>query len=133
MKNTMKYIGLMMVILGFMSGCGDKESADVSRQTDFPLIEVAGPSTVFHPLGTNYDDPGATATEGGQEITVTSEATGTYRGGSSLDVNVADCYEVTYTATNKDGFPGTASRTVYVYETGDLINSIEGLYTSTVV
>lgn len=123
----------MALVLGFLSGCGDKESMDVSRKTDFPLIELAGPSTVFHPLGTNYDDPGATATEGGQTIDVTSSASGTYRGGSSIDVNVADCYNVTYTATNKDGFPGSASRTVYVYNTGDLVNSIEGLYTATVV
>jgi len=39
---------------------------------------------------------------------------------------------VNYKATNSDGFSANAPRKVIVYKTGDLINSIEGLYTCTI-
>lgn len=131
----MKKINLIILGLAFLgfSACEEETTAGLSKVTNYPLIEVAGPGTVYVPEGGTFTDPGVTATENGVEIDVKTTASGTYRGGSALDMNKADKYEVTYTATNADGFDGTASRTVWVYNTGDLINSIEGLYTATVV
>jgi hypothetical protein len=40
------------------------------------------------------------------------------------DENRPDRYDVVYTATNKDGYDGMSGRTVYVVETGDLVNDI---------
>src|SRR5690606_9235811 len=57
---------------------------------------------------------------------------GQFRGGTTLNTDVDDIYQVTYSAVNVDGFPGTISRTVIVYDNGDLVNSIAGLYRSTV-
>ena len=37
-----------------------------------------------------------------------------------------------YTATNTDGFQASGIRSVWVYNNGDLVNSIEGIYTATV-
>src|SRR5690606_17499652 len=57
---------------------------------------------------------------------------GLYRGGTTLDTNVDDVYTITYTATNQDGFSGSATRTVIVADTGDLVTNIAGLYRTTV-
>lgn len=103
-----------------------------STITNYPIMELNGDETVFVPLGSTYNDPGVTATENGVEIQYTSKSIGDYRKGTKLDTNVSDQYTQSYTATNKDGFSNTITRTVIVYKNGDLVNSIEGLYTSTV-
>jgi surface protein with Ig-like domain len=131
----MKKIIIASLILtsALFTACDDSSNtANVSKVTNYPIITVTGDDPYFVPLGTSYVDPGAIAMEGSNEIEVVTTALGKYRGGTSLDTNVADEYQVTYTATNADGFNGLASRTVIVYKTGDLVNSIEGVYTSTV-
>ena len=50
----------------------------------------------------------------------------------SVDINKPDHYIETSSAVNQDGFAGELVRTFWVACTGDLVNSIEGLYTSTV-
>lgn len=103
------------------------------RITYFPEFEIKGENVIFNPFGSPYTDPGVKATEGGKEIPVTTEVSGDYFGGTSFEANSADRYLYTYSATNSDGFSASASRSVYNVKTGDLVNSIEGLYTSTVV
>ena len=112
--------------------CNEVTTGDVARVTNYPVFEKSGDDLVFVNLGSTFTDPGVTANEGGVEIPVTTSAVGQYRGGTSLDANVSDRYVLTYSATNKDGFAGTTDRTVYVVETGDLVTSIEGLYTATI-
>lgn len=103
-----------------------------STVTVYPIITVTGPNPYFVPAGTAYVDPGATAKAGTATVPVITTAVGKYRGTTTLDTNKADEYIVTYTATNSDGFAATETRKVIVYKNGDLVNSIEGLYTSTV-
>lgn len=125
---------IILVIVAFAFGSCEKETtAGLSRVTNYPLFDVKGGSTVFVAKGETFEDPGVIATENGSEIPVVSSVSGAYRGGTSVDPAVSDCYDVAYKATNKDGFDGTTHRTVYVVETGDMVNSIEGLYTSTIV
>lgn len=102
-----------------------------STVTYFPDITLKGATTVFVPLGSAYTDPGVSATENGVAIEYTSTAVGVNRKSNKLDTNIQDEYIQTYKATNKDGFANTVTRTVIVYKTGDLVNSIEGVYTST--
>jgi hypothetical protein len=113
--------------------CENEDTANVSRVTNYPLISVNGDDPIFVKKGDTYTDPGAIATEGGSEIPFTTVSSGNYRGASSLNTNLIDSYSVIYTATNKDGFKASGTRTVWVYNNGDLINSIEGIYTSTVL
>lgn len=108
------------------------EPAINSTVTNYPIMTLNGDATVFVPLGGTYNDPGVIATENGVEIAYTSSAVGDYRKSNKLDTNIADQYTQVYKATNKDGFSNTLTRTVIVYKTGDLVNSIEGVYTSTV-
>lgn len=123
----------MTVVMSTMllTSCDADSTDGVSKVTNYPTIDVNGAATVFVPLGGTYTDPGVVAKEGGAVITTESSFNGNYRGAKTLDLNQADEYTQTYTATNKDGFKATATRKVIVYKTGDLVNSIEGVYLST--
>lgn len=129
----MKKLILIPLLALFFVSCSDESTGDVSNVTNYPLFTVMGDDVIFVPKGTAYTDPGVVVTEGEDEIEYTTSVTGLYQHGSTLDTNVPDVYQVTYSATNVDGFSGSASRTVIVYEDSDLITSIAGLYTSTVV
>lgn len=126
-----------MVLFAFVaisiSCTKEVETGEVSRQTDFPTFTVNGAGVIFQELGTPFVEPGVSATESGQDITVDLGVSGNYRGGSSLDVAVSDQYSLSYSAVNKDGFSGAVSREVYVAAKGDLVSSIEGIYTATVL
>jgi hypothetical protein len=131
MKNLkiFKMLGISALLLAMVSCSLDPVVS--SRITNYPVMTLNGPSTVFVPLGTAYADPGIVATENGAPITYTSKGAGKYRNAKTIDTNIADQYLQTYTAVNKDGFSNTVTRTVIVYKTGDLVNSIEGVYIST--
>jgi len=129
----MKKIFLTLIFASLVfSSCDSTDSDNVSKVTNYPLIEVLGDDPVFVAKGTTYTDPGAIATEGGSVIPHTSSFNGIYRGGTTLDTNITDEYTVTYKAINVDGFAGIANRKVIVYKTGDLVTSIEGVYTCTI-
>lgn len=112
--------------------CDTSDTEGVSKITNYPIITVNGDNPVFVPQGGTFTDPGVVAMEGSNEIETTTTAVGKYRGATSLDTNITDEYLVTYTATNVDGFKGTATRRVIVYKTGDLVTSLEGVYTCTI-
>jgi hypothetical protein len=126
MKNTLI---LFSILAGIISSCTKDETADVSRLTSFPIITLNGNAEILAPFGSEYVDPGASAFAGDVSVTtMTSFGSGTYQGAAGVDTSVPDNYMVTYSAENSDGFDGTAIRNVWVANTGDLVNSIEGLY-----
>lgn len=127
-----KIIALLVVASTFFVSCDDVDTANVSSITNYPLITVTGSNPIFVPLGGTYTDPGAVATENGAPIPFTSVGSGNYRKATTIDTNIVDEYSQTYTASNKDGFKASAVRKVIVYKTGDLVNSIEGVYTCTI-
>lgn len=128
----MKKIFLFLFAAVVLYSCSESETGDVSRVTNFPNFQLNGDDVIFVHKGDAFTDPGVIVTEGETEIDYTTTVTGLYRGGTTLDTNVDDVYLITYTATNQDGFSGSASRTIIVAETGDLVNSIAGLYRTTV-
>jgi hypothetical protein len=131
-KNIIILISFLALIL---ASCGEKKSANISGITYFPSFTMNGDAEYYLSVGDPFTEPGVTAEENGVEIPVTTSVVGDFFGysGDAVNTDAADKYIITYTATNSDGYPGTASRTVWVIETGDLVNSIAGLYTSTVV
>jgi hypothetical protein len=101
-------------------------------------FEVDGEETVDITIdqGDPYTDPGAVVTEAGQPIEYEMSITGTYFVDETevLDSSIPDIYNVVYSAVNKDGYAGSVTRNVFVRPTqGDLVTSIEGLYTVSVV
>lgn len=132
MKNiALKLSGLFFILL--LWGC-QKDTENVSRITYFPTFDFQGAPVVLHTLGAAYTDGAVTASEDGVDLPVTVAVAGLGTGykGTTVPVTVADKYVITYTAINSDGFPGSKERSVYVAKNGDLVNNIEGLYTSTV-
>lgn len=132
MKNI-RMIYLFSLILSFVVWGCEKDYDDLYTVTNYANFEMEGDEVIFNPFGTPFTDPGVTATEAGTDLDVTTTVSGDYFGGTSFDPNVADRYVYTYSATNSDGYPGSTTRLVYNIPTGDLVNSIEGLYTSTTV
>lgn len=127
------FITLLFISGLLLASCDNEDTANVSKVTHYPLVSVLGGDVILVKKGTPFVDPGAKATEGTKTITYTTKASGVYKGGTSVDTNVVDAYDVSYSAVNVDGFSASATRKVWVYNNGDLINSIEGIYTSTVV
>ncbi len=131
-KIVISFITLFALFV--VTSCDKDTTGGISRITYFPTFEVVGgTATDYVATGSDYTVPEATATEDGVELPVTTTVSSLIQGASSFDVNVADFYTITYTATNSDGYPGSTSKDVIVYTQGDFVNSIEGLYTSTVV
>lgn len=111
--------------------CDEDTTGDVSKVTFYPNIEVLGDDPIFVAQGAAFTDPGAIAMAGDTEIDYVTTAEGLYRGETTVNTAVPDEYQITYTATNADGFSANALRKVIVYKTGDLVNSIEGVYIAT--
>lgn len=132
----MKYLYLILIMVaGVTSSCLDEiTNANVSRQTDFPVITLNGEAQQIILQGDDYVEQGAVSTESGNEIPTTiTYNPGLNQGSAGVDTSVPDIYPVSYSAVNTDGFSGTALREVLVVPpSGDLVNSIEGIYTSDV-
>ncbi len=136
MKNI-KYLLLLMFTVTVIFSCNkdeEKETYGLSRITEYPVFTITGDGLLFHNLGISYTDPGATASANGVDAPVSVEIIGRYSGSSTseLPVDVADHYYVTYEATNADDLSVTAAREVLVANKGDLVNSIEGIYMTSV-
>lgn len=133
MKKILYGIALMLSSVALVS-CED-EVSNISRITYYPTFEFSGEDTYFLHVGENYTEPGVIATEQGAEIDVKTEVLGRYKGSSAstVDTNEADEYTLTYSAVNKDGYAGSVSRSVFVSNTGNFVDNIEGIYSSTVV
>jgi len=135
MKNILKKtLGIGVMLFTLISCTEDPIS---SKVTYFPIITQNSPelNPIFVELGDPFTDPGAVATENNEVIDLSTKYVGHYRKNvfnETLDTSVADIYTTEYSAINVDGFPGVSTRQVIVAETGDLVNSIAGLYTSTV-
>ena len=127
------YLLFATLVLPFM-GC-EKEYEDLSSITYFPVFVMEGEPEIIHTIGEPYIDGTVTATEDGNplevRISVIGELTG-YRG-TTVNVDEIDKYIITYSATNADGYDGTATRTVYVAPPNeDLVTGLSGIYLSNV-
>jgi hypothetical protein len=137
MKTKFKIFSVLLVLSLFVFTACEKqyETSDLSTVTNYPVFQMTGASVITIPQGTAYTEPGIKATAGTEEVAVTVSVVGIFSGykGTDVNTNVPDRYTITYSASNSDGFVNTVTRTVWVAITGDLVNSIEGLYTATIV
>ena len=82
-------------------------------------MSLALTSIVIVPLNGTYE-PDGIATENGEEIPITID------GAEDVNVNQVGIYNVTYTATNVDGFQGNASQTVIVHDPSIVGTDVSG-------
>jgi hypothetical protein len=103
-------------------GCTDEEATNYNEEaqkddescTYAPIIVLNGDQEVNIPLGGNYEDEGATATnQDGSSLTVVIDESS-----DEVNTSIAGTYIVTYKATNENGV-ATVSRTVNVVITTD--------------
>ena len=116
-KNILFIATLALLALGFTS-C-EKESAGLTKITYYAEIALEGESTMIVAKGSEFVDPGFTATMKREDVTDKVEIN------SNVDTSASGVYSVTYSIVNEDGFPASASRTVIVLDLG---NPIEGFW-----
>lgn len=134
-----KFIPLFIIILGLaFSSCEKDEirntdtKVGISDVTVYPVLTMAGDPFVSVVKGGTYTDAGATAKEGTATINVTTTG--------SVNTSQPGLYVITYSATNKDGFAASVSRTVVVIPSNESpgvnlagkYDYVNGGYTSTV-
>ncbi|HTM91046.1 MAG TPA: immunoglobulin-like domain-containing protein [Flavisolibacter sp.] len=134
-----KIIPLIIIIVGFgFSSCEKDEihntdtKVGISDVTVYPVLTMAGSPYVSIVQGGTYTEAGVTAKEGTSTIDVTTTG--------SVNTGQPGLYVITYSATNKDGFPATVSRTVVVLSAHEnagvdlsgKYDYVAGGYTSTV-
>jgi len=136
MKNILNLakFSLLFGLMIMISSCDNEpEVSGISRITYFPTFEYDGVNQAIIPCNSDFQIFPITATEGGNPLPVDVKTKGISGSVPSVDINKADIYVETSSAVNQDGFAGEVVRTFWVACTGDLVNSIEGLYTSTVI
>ncbi|MBO4361595.1 MAG: DUF5012 domain-containing protein [Paludibacteraceae bacterium] len=116
-KSIICLVALFALALGFTS-C-EKESAGLTSITYFAEIVLEGDATMVVAKGSEFVDPGFTATMKGEDVTDKVEIN------SNVDTSASGVYSVTYSIVNEDGFPASATRTVIVL---DLTNAVEGFW-----
>lgn len=121
----MKKLFLLITLTACLSACNnDLDTEGISGITYFPTFELTGGNIVLYHVGDVYAEPGIRVTEEGVEIPFTTS------GEDEVDTSTPGLYDITYAAVNKDGFPGTAVRTVAVLEENLPNLDIEGVWTS---
>ncbi|UKJ07687.1 DUF5011 domain-containing protein [Solitalea lacus] len=124
-----RYINLIVFIACIcVSSCKEYDTnypegyVGSSKVTSYPILTLNGDRYVALVNGGTFTDPGATATEGGQDVPVTVSGT--------VDPSKPGVYTLTYTAVNSDGFSASINRTVVVatVDASAINNDFSGRY-----
>lgn len=129
----MRIIKLLLILAAIIpfAGCEKTEKPDntadrigVSRVTYFPTFTMSGDQYISIVKGGTFTDPGVTAKEGTADLQVAKTGT--------VDVNTVGVYDIVYSATNKDGFSSSVTRTVAVLPSAEQAGvNISGKYANT--
>ncbi|HEY0680010.1 MAG TPA: DUF5011 domain-containing protein [Chitinophagaceae bacterium] len=125
-----KFLFMLAAIVPFI-GCEKTEKPSntpdrvgISRVTYFPTFNMTGEKYISIVKGGTFTDPGVTAKEGATDLQV--QKTGT------VDVNTVGVYDIVYSATNKDGFSSSITRTIAVLPVAEQPGAnIAGKYANT--
>lgn len=98
---------LLFCAAALLYGC-EKETEGVSKTTYYCDLTLKGSSAMFIGMGSEYVEPGYTATENEEDVSDAVVVTG------SINKDQAGIYTLTYTVYNQDGFPKVAQREVFV-------------------
>jgi len=107
-----KYMLVLLATVAVISSCKKQsvvitpDRVGISRVTYYVTITLTGGDFISVVQGSTFTDPGAKGEAGGQDVPVTAAGT--------VDASTVGLYTITYSATNKDGFQSTVTRTVVV-------------------
>lgn len=113
-----KYIAFLPIALLLLTAC-DEETADKTFITYYPELTLAGDATVYVDKGSEYEEPGYSATLNGEDVTDQVIVSG------EVDASTSGIYTITYLIYNEDGFSSSATRTIIVLDASD---PVEGIY-----
>ncbi len=117
MKNKKIIIVIVLLLSVTIYSC-KKDSKDVSKVTTYAVLTLKGAMDTVIATGANWVDPGIIVSTGDPYTTV-----------GTVNTATAGRYELTYNATNADGFPSQAHRVVWVVGvTGDGTTNYAGMY-----
>jgi len=127
MRSLFFYIAILVTSFSFI-GCEKTEEVNNteteighSRVTFFPTFTMKGDPYMSIVKGGTYTEPGVTAKEGAADIPVV--ITG------QVDASKPGVYDIVYTATNKDKFSSSVTRTVAVLPSAEQAGvDISGTY-----
>lgn len=132
-KQIMRLIKLLLILAAAIpfASCEKTEKPDntadrvgISRVTYFPSFTMAGDKYISIVQGATFTDPGVTAKEGAADLQVQKSGT--------VDASTVGVYDIVYSATNKDGFSSSVTRTVAVLPSAEQAGvNIGGKYANT--
>ena len=127
-----KIILFSFLAFAFLVSCTQKDLVDnatnvgISKITHYVTYKLTGGPTVAIPKGGAYVDPGYVAMEGTKDVTSTVKVVGT------VDGTKVGLYNLTYKATNSDGYSSSTGRTIIIYDPAAPNTDLTGTYTSAV-
>ncbi len=118
-------ICLATAIAFVFTACEEVEHAEGMKTTYYPVWNLEGGSLYAYQVGSEFVDPGYSATLDGEDVTADVEVIG------EVDGETSGMYQLTYSYTNPDGFTNTITRTVAVYDIANAgTTDISGTYSS---
>lgn len=112
LKAMNRYFKLSFLFILFLATSCEKETEGISKLTQFASFAMEGDRYMSIIVGQTYTDPGVTAKEGETDLDV--------KVAGQVDVNTPGVYEIVYSAINKDGFPGSVTRSIAVLPSPEL-------------
>ena len=119
MKKIIYFVIGAVVAMTLAASC-TKESEGLTRITYYPVLELEGETTMLVDKGSNFTEPGYTATLNGEDVSADVKVE------SNVNTSKSGIYSVVYSIVNADGFSSVAKRTVIVF---DFEDPVEGIYT----
>ena len=119
MKKIIYFVIGAVVAMTLAASC-TKESEGLTRITYYPVLELEGETTMLVDKGSNFTEPGYTATLNGEDVSADVKVE------SNVNTSKSGIYSVVYSIVNSDGFSSVAKRTVIVF---DFEDPVEGIYT----
>ena len=124
-----KLITLLLGPLIFMASCSKEpdfnypaDTVGGSKIIYYPAVKIVGDKLIIIDEGSDFTDPGVTATFKGEDIESTIEGT--------VDTNTPGVYEINYSASSPNGYSASDFRTVVVMSADEQVtsNDFSGTY-----
>jgi Domain of unknown function (DUF5011) len=114
------------VILSVLFSCNKHDfnypegTVGISKIVYFPSVTIKGDRLMIINMGSTFTDPGAEATLNGASVQYTTSG--------SVDVNTPGIYDLTYSASNPQGYSASDWRTVVVMGNDISTHDLSGVY-----
>lgn len=107
MKKIFSMLAVATMAWGF-TACETNNTEGLTRITYYPVFDILGENPKVVNIGEPYEDAGCAAKMAGEDVSADIKVK------NNVDTDEMGIYKVTYSLVNADGFPASASRTVYV-------------------